>query len=56
MITINVSDELWKYLNQHKEAGETFENVIWGFIRIDNKMEDIKKEEENDNNENQQGE
>ena len=38
---IQVSDELWEYLNSHKDRNtKTFEDVIWRFIREDDKNEE----------------
>ncbi len=31
--TIQISDELWKELNDKKKRGETFEDVIWREIK-----------------------
>jgi predicted CopG family antitoxin len=30
--TIWISDELWKELNQRKDRGDSFEDVIWDLI------------------------
>ena len=36
MVTVNVSDDLWKYLNDNRlKPKETFEDIIWRFIRED---------------------
>lgn len=33
---IQISDVLWEYLNSHKTRDcKTFEEVIWGFIKLE---------------------
>lgn len=47
MITINISDDNWKILNQMKEKGETFDEVL---TRIISQVKPEKqKEVKNDN-------
>ena len=36
MATLNISDKLWKYLNDHRVTpNDTFEDIIWRFIAED---------------------
>lgn len=49
MVTINVSDDLWKTLHDNKiKASETFEDVMWRFIREDDnqKVNKLNSQEE----------
>lgn len=40
--TIQISFDLWRYLNESRtDPKETFEDIIWGFIRLN----DIEKED-----------
>ena len=34
MITINVEDKVWEYINQQKKAGETFNQVLIRLLKI----------------------
>lgn len=40
-IQIAISEEVWKYLNQEKEAGESFNEVLERQLKI--KKQEIKK-------------
>jgi len=38
--TITISHELWEYIQTHRtKPSETLEDVIWGFISLNNKKE-----------------
>ena len=36
MITINIKEEIWEYLNKQKKAGETFNEVLVRLLKIQN--------------------
>lgn len=45
MITINIKEEIWEYLNKQKKPGETFNQVLIRKLKI--KLEDKKDEIDN---------
>ena len=34
MITINIKEEVWEYLNKNKKPGETFNDVLDRLLKI----------------------
>ena len=40
VIQIQISDEVWKYLNEEKKRGESFDDVLKRNLKIKGNMQD----------------